>query len=457
MPCWPIRRSIFTPETPSSTTVTLMGGPGNNITAVCRQYLREFPLPALPPLPRSLAEERALCLAAYTQSTLLDNANSQALKWHPDTRTDAQTAADACLFMHWLALQQPDPAVRDAVATSVLAGLATAGNGDLDSRISNLAPPSAALDFGHLAQTLAAEREHALAQAGKMAADGSVAFTGALGRTHFEKQAIGVTANVALRILDAARLTGDENLLQDGCKALEGMERFNGTVPRGGETWEIPLHTPDIVAAGQATEAYLLGYELTGDHRYLERAINWAWSGVPFIYLSDPVGPEGVGRYATIAVFGATQWHDPLWIGLPVQWCGLTYAYPLWRLAQYDPSGPWKQLAEGITISAMQQQQPANAGNLTGLLPDSFALRTQTRRAPFINPGVILANLAEMEGVSPLYRFAREAQTGAWINAPCGLVGVEGQVARQLVLPCAMCSGRKHIPCLSIACRTLPG
>ena len=138
---------------PSSTTVTLMGGPGNNITAVCRQYLREFPLPALPPLPRSLAEERALCLAAYTQSTLLDNANSQALKWHPDTRTDAQTAADACLFMHWLALQQPDPAVRDAVATSVLAGLATAGNGDLVSRISDLAPPSAALDFGHLAQT----------------------------------------------------------------------------------------------------------------------------------------------------------------------------------------------------------------------------------------------------------------------------------------------------------------
>ena len=125
-------------------------------------------------------------------------------------------------------------------------------------------------------------------------------------------------------------------------------------------------------------------------------------------------------------------------------------------MAQYDPSGPWKQLAEGITISAMQQQQPANAGNLTGLLPDSFALRTQTRRAPFINPGVILANLAEMEEVSPLYRFAREAQTGAWINAPCGLVGVEGQVGRQPTFYPARCArdGSIYRACQSPAARS---
>jgi len=92
-------------------------------------------------------------------------------------------------------------------------------------------------------------------------------------------------------------------------------------VPRGAQTWEVPLHTPDILASAHLVRCYLYAYQLTGDADLLEQARYWAWTGVPFVYLEQPV-PGDVGLYATIPVFGATQWVAS-WLGKPVQWCGL--------------------------------------------------------------------------------------------------------------------------------------
>ena len=36
----------------------------------------------------------------------------------------------------------------------------------------------------------------------------------------------------------------------------------------------------------------------------------------------------------------------PLWIGLPVQWCGLVYGDAIRGFARHDPSGPWIELAK---------------------------------------------------------------------------------------------------------------
>ncbi|MFO0980481.1 MAG: hypothetical protein U1E76_01845 [Planctomycetota bacterium] len=44
------------------------------------------------------------------------------------------------------------------------------------------------------------------------------------------------------------------------------MNRF--TIPRG-RNLEVPLHAPDVLAAAQAINAYLEGYQLAGDERYL--------------------------------------------------------------------------------------------------------------------------------------------------------------------------------------------
>src|SRR5262249_11415239 len=146
---------------------------------------------------------------------------------------------------------------------------------------------------------------------------------------------------------------------------------------------------------------------------FLEQARYWAWTGVPFVYLSPPlVDPvraypvepaekpgkkerkaDPVGVYATTPVYGATQWVAPNWMGLPVQWCGLVYSDALYRLYQEDHDPLWKQLADGITVSGIQQTWPQNSNRLRqGLLPDSFNLRPQTHNDSSINPGTLLAN-----------------------------------------------------------------
>jgi len=169
------------------------------------------------------------------------------------------------------------------------------------------------------------------------------------------------------------------------------MKRFD--TPRGAQTWECALHTPDILASAYLVWAYVRGYELTGRPDYLAEARRWALSGVPFVYLW---GSEPVMLYGTIAVYGATNWVAPFWIGLPVQWCGGVYAYALTMLAPYDSSLDWKHLARGILVAAEQMQFPD--GPNAGLLPDSFELRDQERRPWLINPCALVSLQMALDG-----------------------------------------------------------
>ena len=125
--------------------------------------------------------------------------------------------------------------------------------------------------------------------------------------------------------------------IAQGIARLRALAKFRGRVPRGAQTWEIPLHTPDILASAHLVRAYALGYELTGEQEFLDQAIDWAWTGVPFVYLVNPTG-QPVGPYSTIPVLGATSWKAPVWFGRPVPWCGLVYADALYWLARHAPS-----------------------------------------------------------------------------------------------------------------------
>jgi len=214
--------------------------------------------------------------------------------------------------------------------------------------------------------------------------DGSWRYQGQYQKGHYEDTASGHCARPAATLLEFARLTGDKAALDAGLKALDYMKRFD--VPRGAQTWELSLHTPDILASAYLVWAHVRGYELTGREDYLAEARRWALSGVPFVYLwtSKPVM-----LYATIAVYGATSWRAPNWMGLPVQWCGGVYAYALAMLAPHDKTLDWAHLARGILISAEQQQYPD--GPFVGTLPDSFHLAAQRRQGPNINPCAILS------------------------------------------------------------------
>ncbi len=222
--------------------------------------------------------------------------------------------------------------------------------------------------------------------------DGSYRYRGELVRGHFEDTASGYCALRACWLLDWAYFTGDAEALAAGRKTLDYMMRFR--TPRGAQTWECPLHTPDLLASAHLVHAYVRGYQLTRHQPYLQAARKWAFSGLPFVYQWDryPVMP-----YATIAVYGATHWKAPNWIGLPVQWVGIVYAHSLTLLSPYDDTLDWHHLALGILRSARQMQYPA--GPSVGLLPDSFSLADQGRRPPDINPCSLVSLQRRIEGI----------------------------------------------------------
>ncbi|MFQ6039776.1 MAG: hypothetical protein ACE5PV_02875 [Candidatus Poribacteria bacterium] len=206
---------------------------------------------------------------------------------------------------------------------------------------------------------------------------------------------LGTCASNALTILKYARITGDETALQAGRKALEFMDGFR--VPRGAQAWECPLYEPDILAAALAVGAYVEAYRITQERRYLERAEYWAKTGLPFLFFWNNPQRPGM-RYASIPVFGTT-FYTHSWFGVPVQWNGLVYAYHLQHLAEYSAIFPWKQIAEGITVSAMYQQW--TDGELKGTYPDGFYGYCTEGRAPHINPEDIMVNLYALRGLDP--------------------------------------------------------
>ena len=150
--------------------------------------------------------------------------------------------------------------------------------------------------------------------------------------------------------------------------------------------------------------ANVLAYEGTGDQKYLDAARRWALTGIPFVCLWEnpnvTPGKQPMMRYATIAVFGATGWLSPNWMGRPVQWCGLDYAYALILLAKHDDALPWLTIAEGIVASAECQlgDDVESKGIFIGLLPDSFNLDTQVKNGPWINPAVVWQLRQMIEG-----------------------------------------------------------
>jgi hypothetical protein len=221
--------------------------------------------------------------------------------------------------------------------------------------------------------------------------DGSYRYDGRYRRGHFENTASGICARPAYQLLDHASYTGSQESLAAGLRALRYLERFR--TPRGAQTWEVPLHTPDIMASAHAVWAYVRAYELTEDPEHLVHARRWAITGLPFVYQWSN---QPIMMYATIPVYGATNWVGPNWIGLPVQWCGTVYAYALLLLADHDATLDWRKVAEGILISGEQMQYPV--GPSVGCLPDVFELPTQRRRPADINPGALVSLRLRLAG-----------------------------------------------------------
>jgi hypothetical protein len=405
-------------------TAELMCIAGKDITAAVRAYIKRNPLPELPKqLPFSKYAEMAAhgwLDSAISQSGLFRHA------YAPWGDFPAGPAADAALLTDWLATtnsQIPDARGLQEMAARAISRTPLADRGA--GGVAHVRTISPCLNFGGVDESLARAETHARQLLDRFDSDGRVLYqpeTGRpnMGKTHFEPDANGLTAQVVYDLLQSAAFIGDWKLIAQGAKLLHALDRFRGSAPRGAQTWEVPLHTPDILASANLVNAYTLGWKLTGDASFLESAEYWAWTGVPFIYLMQPVD-SGIGLYATVPVLGATQWVSPNWMGLPVQWCGLVYSAALYSLSQAgSPNAAfWTRIADGITISGTEQVYPQQDGPLYGLLPDSFTLRSQTRNLAAINPGTLQMSAISLYRCNPVYQMHVLPDKAGIVHAPC--------------------------------------
>jgi len=404
-----------------SCEATLSGGAGAAVTEAVGDYVARTGLPPLPRWECGLEGAVRLLAAGWLDSAAREGTCWRHAVW--GSHFPPQPAEDPPAYMLWLASQTQDAALKARLreaAQAVIASLpkgATGING-----ISHVKRPTGALLYGDLAAAVTQAQRRSAQLAAQLATGeahyrpGKVDYASTLGNDACN----GYTALAAEEMLSDAALTGDESAIAAALAVLDKMTaRYAGQVPRGAQPWEMPLHTPDIVASARLVRGYVLGYLLSGNAAYLEQARYWAWTGVTMVYLAPPTdGP--VGRYATIGVIGATNWRAPNWIGQPVQWCGLVYRSALEDLARVDAAqrATWQTLAHGITLTGLQMCFPVgDPKGRGGLLPDFFLLKPQVSDGPAVNPGTVGANVAEAFGRTPLVTATR-LSNGSLVHAP---------------------------------------
>jgi len=276
------------------------------------------------------------------------------------------------------------------------------------------APSGRGFDFafheGNAAETVANEASAGLRDALAMPQDGAYAFHPHTGNKMFsqaQSKSLGQDGEVVVGtcvmglepLARRALLTGDALLVSSLEKGLAHLDQY--VRPQGAEHWEVPLACPNLRALALATRCYLYGYQLTGKQHYLDKARFWAITGLPFLYTWN-AADRPVMRYASISVMG-TSLHTGTWFGHPVQWVGLVYADAIRELAAIDDSFPWTKAAEGILISAMQQQKTAGApcGHV-GFYPDSYSTLLEDETYHWCLAPTLLAEvLNALKGVDP--------------------------------------------------------
>jgi hypothetical protein len=377
-------------------------GPGGTALEALKPYFRDNPVPEPNPLPhgKTLADELQFSMHAYLTSLWVEEeqkwkgsiggpAGSANTAWWPANLYDMRMCLAAC----------PPSAMRDAVQEryDLVVGLSGARPQSGDEGFQFAGPMDRLMSMSEQASSLIRSQK----------ADGSWRFSARVeksgtfkGKDYSElgpdgAAEVGTCARNAYSLLRIARMTGDPQAAAAGIRALGFMDQY--TIPRAAQVWEVPVHTPDILASSDACEAYLEGFQITGDRRMLDKAVYWAWTGLPFLYMWDEPGYEFL-KYASIPVFGAT-WFRGSWFGRPVQWNGLRYAYAVAQLAPYDRSLDWAKVARGVTISCMYQQSDEDKDR--ALWPDSIDAYTKARSGWIFSPSPILQNAYWMMGLQP--------------------------------------------------------
>ncbi len=421
---------------------------GDAVTSALMAYNKRFPFPKIDHQSFNQLQYLENAAAGWLDSSIREGALYRHANWMG--RFNPGPAADAYFYLNWIADQfekyttdpdlsgvlleyfqkrNPDENLRSAKASTqkriqelreqARAVASTIPEGkESFSNISHVRALSGSLYLGSIESNRQLAAAQAIGALNQITHEGIKPYQSAnpesdYGKTHWTHHANGLTGALLNQALEASIFSGRNDLVQQTLTKLDqALLVYKRSEPRGAQTWEVPLHTPDILASAHWVAVCVSAYRVTGDTHYLDEARYWAWTGVPFVYQNlenTEVGP--IGDYSTIPVYGATSWISPVWLGLPVQWCGLVYADSLYQLAEVDDSGIWKQLADGITLTGAQHTWPnqdqGQDRDRAGLLPDFFNLREQFRDGPAINPGTLQAPMMRYFGSPPFYQWKK--------------------------------------------------
>jgi len=402
-------------------SVLIIGGRAKTAVGAIKHYVTLKGLPEMPQFEGGFDAVVNLLAHGWLDSQINEDSLFRHAVWGDSFPPVA--AADAAAFIDWLANYAEDERLRDRLNKVKFQALSKIPSEQpFSSSISHAHLPTAPFIFGRINEFVRQRHSEALRLLNNFDKKGIKLYRPDridYSRTHFAKHANGFSGRDMVRILEGACLSADKKLIDNALTLLDKQTAlYTETVPRGAQTWEIPLHTADILASAHMVKAYTFGYIISGKEKYLEQARYWAWTGVAFIYLYSPTQGT-VGPYATIPVLGATNWKAPIWVGRPVQWCGLAYASALHLLSEYDSEGPWKKIAKAITAAGLQMSWPLKDEKRQGLLPDFFDLKAQLGAGPAINPGTVQAHLAELYGKGNIYDVKKLRNRGWFIHAPC--------------------------------------
>jgi hypothetical protein len=360
-------------------------------------WLDTYGLPGPQPLPRTIEEEIDLCRKGF--DTMWDDDEKG---YHNHIRSPADPNRTYASLDYFDALRTMDPSLKSDLMSRagwiVSKTVEELGPGGL-SRPSQSHVWSLALPFfvGRLPESAASNEEFVGESIAKQETDGSWTYVDNHVPSLGEEGAceLGTCLAELERVLHHAVVFGGREALESGLKGLTYIERFR--IPRGAQTWEAPLHMPDVLASAIAIRCCLYGYRLTGDPHYLERAAYWANTSLPFFYMWQDPGVRAGMLYACSGAWGATNYTQPVWFGVPVQWPGLCCANALFELSEFDPDPVWRTVATGILTSAMYQQSPEDA-EYPGTYFDAWYLLTGRFVLPMA-PEAIIKNVYRLEGI----------------------------------------------------------
>ncbi len=408
---------------PLKVSLLIIGGKGKTIVPAIKKYVELKGLPAGPEFEGGFNAVVNLLAHGWLDSQINHDGLFRHAVWGENF--PPAPAADAAMYIDWLSNYIKDEKLSERLDDAKYKTLGRIPSGQaFSSGVSHTRPPTAPFIFGRTYEFVQRRRSEALGLLRNFDKDGVKAYRPGktdYSRTHFAKHANGLSGRDMVRILESAALSGDKELISKALRLLDKQTAlYAETVPRGAQTWEVPLHTPDILASAHMVKAYTLGYIISGKEEYLERARYWAWTGLSFVYLYPPTSAT-VGPYSTVAVLGATNWRAPLWLGRPVQWCGLVYCSALQMLSVCDTEGPWEKIAKGITTAGLQMSWPMTDKERLGLLPDFFDLKAQVGAGPAINPGTVQAHIAELYDKGKIYDVKKLTSRGWFIHAPSAI------------------------------------